>query len=809
MFKFAGSLLALALVGLPLYAQGADSVATGRCAVPDTITVAGNSRVDDATIRATIGLLPKVALNYRDVQRAVKALYATGNYDDVRVICTINPTSSKASLDVHVKERPVLANVSIHGIDQVSKKDVDERLQLTIGSPVDPAKVALAIARADSLYESKGFYLARVRVDSSLAGDQLTLAFNITEGRRLAIAGIGVTGNKAVPSRAIVGAMSTKPEGFWFFRNGEFDDAVYAGDLTDRIPSLYASRGYIDFRLLRDTMRVDHDNGKGEIQLDVQDGPRYSVGSFEILGNKRFTDEQLRNYFPFDREDRSLAESALGLFRHTYKNPKGTFDESRWTDATDKVKEAYSNEGYIYAVVRPVEERVPSSDSVRKVNLRWEIDEKSPAIVNRIDIAGNDYTYESCIREQIVMAPGQVFKRDFLIRSYQNIANLNFFDSPMPEPDVKPDENGDVDITFKVKEKRTGNVNFGASAGQGTGLGGFIGLDQPNLFGRCKRAQVNWQFGKYLNDFSLTYSDPNIRDSRISGSITGYNTKTRYTIADLGQSTRIGGQLQFGFPVPNSYFSRIFLSYGGESVKYGDNTGTLLSTVITNCTSCFRSSVGISYQHDTRLGLPFASQGGLQNFSATFNGGPLGGTANFQKYTTELRSYAPLAYLGGNPLGGQPMTVVAGLTARAGAVLGDPGPFFSSQSFALGGTQYGEPLRGYCEFAITPAGYDPSACDGSAKTSSFGNAFFVTTAELGLRVNQSVYLNTFLEGGNVWARPRDFDPTRLFRSIGVGGNVVSPLGPLGVDFAYGLDRVDAQGHSNPGWKVHFKLGQYF
>ena len=50
---------------------------------------------------------------------------------------------------------------------------------------------------------------------------------------------------------------------------------------------------------------------------------------------------------------------------------------------------------------------------------------------------------------------------------------------------------------------------------------------------------------------------------------------------------------------------------------------------------------------------------------------------------------------------------------------------------------------------------------------------------------------------------------RLFRSVGVGGSVVSPLGPLGVDFAYGLDRVDAQGHSNPGWKVHFKLGQYF
>lgn len=809
MYKIAGSLLALALAALPLRAQDTQTPGSGRCAVPDTITVTGNSRVDETTVRGTIGLVPHTTLNYRDVQRAVKALYATGNYDDVKVICTLVAPSNRVVLNVQVKERPLLGATAVRGVQQVSAKDVREVLALPVGAPLDPAKVATAVARADSLYESKGYYLARVKVDSTLANGQLDLTFTVDEGRRLAISGIGVTGNRDVPASAIVGAMETKPEGFWWWRKGEFDDATFAGDLTDRIPALYGSRGFIDFRLQGDTMIVDRSRGKGEVQLQVDEGPRYSVGSFEILGNKAFSAQQLHQFYPFDKDDHSLAQGALGFIRRSYKNPAGTFDESRWNDATDKVKEAYGNEGYIYATVRPVEERVPGTDSVRKVNLRWDIREGSPAIVNRIDIAGNDFTYESCIREQIVMAPGQVFKRDYLIRSYQNIANLNFFESPMPEPQVTPDSAGDVDITFKVKEKRTGNVNFGASMGQGTGLGGFIGLDQPNLFGRCKRASLNWQFGKYLNDFSLTYTDPNIRDSRISGSITAYDSKARYTIADLGQSTRIGGQVQFGFPVPNSYFSRVFLTYGGEAVKYADNSGTLFSTILTNCTSCFRSSLGASFQHDTRLGLPFATQGGLQNFSASFNGGPLGGTASFQKYTTELRSYAPLAYIGGNALGSQPLTFVAGLSARAGAVLGDPGPFFSSQSFALGGTQYGEPLRGYCEFAITPAGYDPSACDGQAKRESFGNAFFVGTAELGLRINQSVYLNTFFEGGNVWNKPREFDPTRLFRSVGFGGSVVSPLGPLGLDVAYGLDRVDAQGRPSPGWKVHFKLGQYF
>jgi outer membrane protein insertion porin family len=157
------------------------------------------------------------------------------------------------------------------------------------------------------------------------------------------------------------------------------------------------------------------------------------------------------------------------------------------------------------------------------------------------------------------------------------------------------------------------------------------------------------------------------------------------------------------------------------------------------------------------------------------------------------------------------MTFVLGLSAKAGALFGDPGPFFYSQSFALGGTQYGEQLRGYEEFSITPLGFNAFA-DGSSSgvsRSSFGNAFFTGTGELGLRVNQALYLDTFFEGGNVWDSPRQFDPTRLFRSFGFGAAIVSPLGPIGIDLGYGLDRLDTAGRPAPGWKLHFKLGQFF
>jgi outer membrane protein insertion porin family len=460
--------------------------------------------------------------------------------------------------------------------------------------------------------------------------------------------------------------------------------------------------------------------------------------------------------------------------------------------------------------MRPViERRVTSDTSQHVVDLRWVIDEKAPAIINRIEILGNDYTVESCIRDQLVIIPGDVYNQDRLIRSWQSIGNLGFFETPIMPPDTRPaNEQGDVDVIFNVKEKRTGNVNFGASVGQGLGVGGFIGLDQPNLFGRCKRGSLQWQFGRYVNDFNLSYSDPAIRQTRVSGTVSAYRSQARYTVADLGRSTRVGGSFEAGFPVPRSPFSRLRLSYGAEVVSFG-TTGLLGEQKSLYGNSSFRSTIGVTAMHDTRIDMPFASAGGMQSITAQFSGGPLGGEFRFQRYTAESRVFAPLAQIGGKAAGSQPMKLVFGLTGRAGVVAGNTGPFFFSQEFALGGVQYGEQLRGYDEFSISPYGYITNTDNFNATRFSFGKAFFTATAELGFRVNQSLYTNLFYDAGNVYATARQFDPTRLFRGAGIGVSTITPLGPLGLDYAYGLDRLDRNGRPDPKWILHFRLGQLF
>jgi outer membrane protein insertion porin family len=793
-------------------AQDPTTAAAGACARPDSVAFRGNSRVAESALRGDVTIVPGTAFNYRTLQRAIKNLYATAQFEDIQVRCEL--AGGRTIIAFELKERPLLGSLDVRGPEHVAIGTIRDQVDLLVGRPIDPSQIARVIARIDSVYQTKGFYLAATHVDTTQDATGTKLTFVVEEGRRLAVSGVQINGNSRIGDQELVSSMQTRPEGFLWWRKGEFDDDKYASDLTERLPQTYGKHGFIDMQVVRDTLVIDRSVGKALVDVSVAEGPQYVVGTFEINGARRFSDDELRRFYPFTETGRTLRQTVGGitgiLNRDRTKDPANVFDAARWQEATRSVQDAYLNEGYIYAEVRPVVERVKvGPDSVPTVNLRWEIEERTPAIVNRVDIIGNDVTVESCIRDQVLMLPGDVFNRDALMRSYQSISQMGFFETPVPEPDTRrANDQGDIDIIFRVAERKTGNVNFGASVGQGTGVGGFIGFDQPNLFGRCKRGSLQWQFGRYINDFNLSYTDPRIRESRISGTVTAYHTRSRFTVGNLGRQTRAGGQIRFGFPLPGTRWTRLFVDYGGETVKYG-NEG-LTSTI--NCgagRSCFRSSVGLTVDRDTRIDMPFPSAGAHQSFAAQFNGGPLGGTAAYQRYTGELRGYTTLATIGGNRPGSQPLKLVTGLTTKAGALFGDPGPFFIYQQFALGGVQYGEMLRGYEEFSITPLGYLGGTGTFNAEQESFGSAFLTTSAELGLRVSQQLYVSSFFDAGNVWARARDFNPTRLFRGAGVGVSLVTPLGPLGLDLGYGFDRLDSAGRRAPAWQVHFKFGQFF
>ena len=182
------------------------------------------------------------------------------------------------------------------------------------------------------------------------------------------------------------------------------------------------------------------------------------------------------------------------------------FDEDEWNKATQAVQTLYGNNGYLYADVRSVISRRTAADGRHLVDLRWQIAEGEPATIRKVSIVGNTVTFENVIRRATFpLVPGDVFRQDALIQAYRNVTNLGFFQQPLEIPQIQPTENHvDVDVGFRVEERRTGNINFGASVGQGTGLGGVIGLDEPNVLGRGNRVEFQWQFWGDISGFNNT-----------------------------------------------------------------------------------------------------------------------------------------------------------------------------------------------------------------------------------------------------------------------------------------------------------------
>ncbi len=180
------------------------------------------------------------------------------------------------------------------------------------------------------------------------------------------------------------------------------------------------------------------------------------------------------------------------------------------------------------------------------------------------------------------------------------------------------------------------------------------------------------------------------------------------------------------------------------------------------------------------------------------NGGPLGGDGNFTRVLTDGAWWVPVGRLGGDDLGGG-IRLALGLKLRAGAVFGnvDAFPF---DRFWMGGVQFGQQLRGYDETSITPQGFFAERSGGITDIERLGNAFFSLSAEYQIRMSDQISLGFFYDAGNVYRNPSEFDPTRIFRGAGIGAGLVTPFGPIGLDYAYGFDRA------NPGWQLHFRMG---
>jgi len=768
----------------------------------DSIEVAGNQRIQTQNILALFAIQSGQEITYRAVQRGTKELLNTGQFDDVIIRARGGEGGTPYVLTIQVVEAPLVRSVSIQGLQNVSARAVRDTTGLNSGFPLSQQRILDAKAFIRSELASEGIPFAEINerlepIDG--ADNEIALILEVSEGQRVTVADVIVRGNEGIIEYDIKGVMSTQAEGFWWFRSGGYDQNVFQADMDVNLPRLYRTQGFLDFRVVGDSLIVDPQTGKARLEVTIEEGPQYRLGTFGIEGNTVFDDAQLEGLFRESRGGGVLG--MLGLAGGSVVNQEGeVFDAEAFNEAIIAVQEQYRNEGYLYVQVNPVVDIREGEDGEGPlVDASWQIVEGTPAVVNRVNIAGNEYTYEWVIRNQMFIFPGDVYSQARLIQTYQNISALGFFEAPLPFPEVVPLDNGDVDITFTVIEKQTGSVNFGTSVGGGVGLSGFIGYEQPNLFGQAKAGSLRWDFGKYINAFELSYTDPSIFQSRTSATVTLFNSRDRFFQFSTGRRKRIGTSIRFGFPWQGSQYTRLFVGYAISRTKY-ELFNDVDDTSLFGRPPGVQSQVSIGVTRQTLDHPIFPTVGSRQNVTLEQNGGFLGGDGDFQRILGDGTWWVPVGGFGGDAqTGGGGIRFALGLTLRAGAIFGDA-TAFPFDRFWMGGVQFGQNLRGYDETSITPSGYFPEASNDITDIDRLGDAFFSLTAEYAVRLGGQVGMHVFYDAGRVWSDPRQFDPQTLFRGAGAGVQLVTPFGPLGLDYAYGFDR------NFPGWQLHFRMG---
>jgi outer membrane protein insertion porin family len=429
------------------------------------------------------------------------------------------------------------------------------------------------------------------------------------------------------------------------------------------------------------------------------------------------------------------------------------FNAVAFEEAVSQIRQGYANEGYIFAQVTPfVEKRDPTAPGEPPmVQVGVTVVEGAPAIVGRVDIEGNEYTHDWVIRDKIFVLPGDTYSQARVLSSYQSINGLGFFESPLPPPDIVPDETtGLVNITFRVTEKQTGSINFGTSMGGGTGLSGFIGYDQPNLFGQAKIAHLRWDFGRYLTNFTLSLSDPALFQSLVSGTVSVFNSTDRFIQFQNGNRKRIGTSLGLGFPGPGDVRSRVFTGYSLSRTKLTLREG-VEDVSLFGQPDGIQSQLQLSITRNTLNHPLFPTIGSRLSWNIDLNGGFLGGDGNFTKHMLEGSWWVPVGSLGGGESGGGALFAL-GLSIKGGAIFGNASSF-PFDRFWMGGVQFGQLLRGYDETSITPFGYFPEQSAAVADAQRLGDSFITISAEYAMRLSDMLSASTFFDAGNLWRPP--------------------------------------------------------
>ncbi|MCA2961676.1 MAG: outer membrane protein assembly factor BamA [Silvanigrellales bacterium] len=734
------------------------------------VKVEGNRAVQSDAVKGLMNLKPGSPYDASLVRRDIKAIFASGFFQDVRIDASASagPDASGLVLLVSVVEKPSIREIRFVGFEAVTESSLSDKIQAKRYTIVDERKITGDLRVIEQQYVEKGYYLARASfsLDPTDSGE-VVLTYRVLENDPVSVARVNLVGNHWFSDSELKGNMATREKRWTSFLNnaGTFKDEFVNRD-KEWLAYFHRDNGFAEATVAQPQARLDGGRQNVEVSYYVEEGERFDVGKIKVTGDVLFPEDEVK-------EKLALKEGAL-------------FRISQFQNDMRVLSDMYGDEGYAFVDVLP---KTSANRETKILDIEYVVTKGEKAYFRNIVVEGNSKTRDNVVRRNIKVTEGERFHATRLDKSKEAIERLGFFQEVqvVREPDQK---NNRMDLRVKVKEKSTGQLS--ASIGASPSSDGR----EFNFFAQGQYSEANlvgkgWSLGLTANltptgsyGLSTNFTEPSINDGPWSSSVFAsydYEVSEPFKGIEGKRFTtikRVGTSLGREIFVEDLRFS---LGYSFERVstnninpvlrpftKVGD-TERISQTLTYNKTNNYlQPTSGVSLSATNTFGMKvFAGDNtfGLVEGSAAYYI-PLPVT---DEYLTNFRFAFEPAYV--YPLMGKPIPIWERL--RLGSLLNMKAYF-----------QEEDVISPLVDVMVSPDSGAVRRIDkgGNRRLYWSGEYFFPLIPEANLR------LVTFGEAGTVLDDRESFSTDKLKYDVGFGFRWLTPIAPFRFEWAWPVEK---------------------
>ena len=820
------------------------------------IKVVGNTSFSEQTI-ITFSKLKKgdeILIPGEEISTAIKKLWKTNLFSDIEVYLS-KIEGNAAYLEIRLSDLPSLNELKIVGVKKSKKEALITENKLQAGVKITENLITTTKNYIQNKNRKAGFLNTKVNINTipvvdSLDNARVNMVLTVDRGEKVKIDKINFDGNSILSDKKLRKAMkNTKQKKVLrLLKRSKYIEADFKEDLNSVVDK-YKENGYRDARILSDTL-VSNNSKTVSLNIQVEEGEKYTFGDITFIGNTVYTDDYLRRKLRIEKGD-------------TYN---GTLLEERIADAAnpeaDDITNLYQDHGYLFSTINPVE--VSADGNVIDMEIR--IVEGKPTYFNKISVIGNEKTNDHVIYREIRTRPGELYSKAKVVRTVRELGQLGFFDVAQIDPQFKnaSPEDGTIDVEYGVVESGSSQIELQGGYGGG-GFIGTLGLSfnnfslkdifkreayKPIPTGDGQKLALRLQASQFYRTYSFQFSEPWMGGKKpvqfstslshtqqfLYDSSTGKADKdSRFNITGLtlGLAKRLS--------IPDDYFTLSqavsfqhynLKNYNTGLFTFGDGYSNNLSyTIGLSRNNTFNDPVfptgGSSFSATAKLSLPYSIVNGTDYEALTEERDANEATVNDTTLDILERTEASerisaidqerfkwLEFYKIKFKGDWYTKLVDKFVFKSSLEFGFLGAYNQDRGiipferFFLGGDGLGSYSLDGRE-AIALRGYPNQALSDDDGGTIFNKFSLELRYPITLKQSAKIYALGFLEGGASYNSFKDYNPFNMQRSAGLGVRIFMPaFGLLGIDFGHGFDPLPGSTVKN-GWETHFIIGQQF